>query len=260
MADRRHMSTSSRSYATYNRCIKKVPRTIFERMVRLQVAIQDKYPTRLKDAELEQTAQEAYFNGLRDEFKPRVAYMLDNPGIKVTDLVETVQHIEAATEWRHIQRQDASYYLASTSAKPAYQKDQRNDTNGKHNHNQGVINAKPAQIESDPSSEEEDPEEAERQRIANENAIWQDRYYMCTAAKADNIDMFYNMCYNCHEPGHRWRDCSKPLRQGLQDLKDRAEKDDERLNGSGDGRDQGGRAPWKGQKGAGPAGLAKPQK
>ena len=62
----------------------------FERMVRLQVAIQDKYPTRLKDAELERTAQEAYFNGLQDEFKPRVAYMLYNPGIKVTDLVEAV--------------------------------------------------------------------------------------------------------------------------------------------------------------------------
>ena len=36
----------------------------FERMVWLQVAIQDKYPTWLKDAELEQTAQEAYFNEL----------------------------------------------------------------------------------------------------------------------------------------------------------------------------------------------------
>ena len=111
----------------------------FEWMVRLQVAIQDKYPTWLKDAELERTAQEAYFNGLRDEFKPRVAYMLDNPGIKVTDLVEAVWHIEATTERCRIQRQDASYYLVSTSAKPAYQKDQRKDTNGKHNHNWGVI-------------------------------------------------------------------------------------------------------------------------
>ena len=141
-------------------------------MVRLQVAIQDKYPTRLKDAELERTAQEAYFNGLRDEFKLRVAYMLDNPGIKVTDLVEAVRHIEAATKRCRLQRQDASYYPAYTSAKPAYQKDQRKDLNGKHNHNRGVINAKPAQIDSDPSSEEEDPEEAERQRIAEENAIW----------------------------------------------------------------------------------------
>ena len=50
---------------------------------------------------------------------------------------------------------------------------------------------------------------------------------MCTAANADDANMFYNMCFNCREPGHMWRDCSKPLRQGLQDLKDRPEKDDE---------------------------------
>ena len=101
-----------------------------------------------------------------------MAYILDNPGIKVTELVEAVRHIEAATERCHIQRQDASYYPASTSAKPAYQKDQRKDPNSKHNHNRGVINAKPAQIESDSSSEEEDLEEAEQQRIANKNAMW----------------------------------------------------------------------------------------
>ena len=72
---------------------------------------------------------------------------------------------------------------------------------------------------------------------------------MCTAAKADTADMFYNMCYNCREPGHRWRDCSKPLRQGLQDLKDRAEKDDERLNGSGGQQRSGRPCPPEGSKG-----------
>ena len=174
----------------------------FEQMVRLQIAIQDKYPTWLKDAELEQTAQEAYFNGLRDEFKLRVAYMLDNPGIKVTDLVEAVRHIEATTKRCRIQRQDASYYPASTSTKPAYQKDQHKDLNGKHNHNRGVINAKPAQTESDSSSEEEDLEEAEQQRITGKNAMWWEGYYMCAVTKADDADMFFNLCYNCHESGH----------------------------------------------------------
>ena len=83
---------------------------------------------------------------------------------------------------------------------------------------------------------------------------------MCAIAKAYDANMFFNLCYNCREPGHRWRDCSKPLRQGLQDLKERAEKDDEWLNGSGGGRYQGGHTPRKGQKGAGPASPAKPQK
>ena len=49
----------------------------FQCMVRLQVAIQDKYPTCLNNLELERTAQEVYFNGLREEYKPRIAYMLE---------------------------------------------------------------------------------------------------------------------------------------------------------------------------------------
>ena len=116
------------------------------------------------------------------------------------------------------------------------------------------------QIESDSSSEEEDPEEVEQQRITDENAMWRDGYYMCTVAKADDADMFFNLCYNCRESGHRWRDCPKPLRQGLQDLKERVEKYDKRLNRSGGGREQGGHAPQKGQKGTGPSDPAKPQK
>ena len=95
-----------------------------------------------------------------------------------------------------------SHYPTSTSAKPVYQKDHRKDLNGKHNHNRGVINAKPAQVESDSSTEEEDPEEMEQQRVADENAMWRDGYYICTVAKADDADMFFNQCYNCHESGH----------------------------------------------------------
>ena len=47
----------------------------FQHMVRLQVTIQDKYPTQLDDRELEHMAQEAYFNGLREEYKLRVVYI-----------------------------------------------------------------------------------------------------------------------------------------------------------------------------------------
>ena len=52
-------------------------------------------------------------------------------------------------------------------------------------------------MESDSSTEEEDPEEMERQRVADENAMWQDGYYVCAVAKADDADMFFNQCYNC---------------------------------------------------------------
>ena len=151
----------------------------FQRMVHLQVAIQDKYPTRLSDGELEHTAQEVYFNGLREEYKPRVAYMLERPDITITDLVEAVRHIEADAERRRIQRLDAAHYPPSTSAgfKPTYRKDHPKDgKDGGHrnnnNHGRGVINAKPAQVESESESEGSNPEEEERQRMLDEHALW----------------------------------------------------------------------------------------
>ena len=139
----------------------------FQQMVRLQIAIQDKYPTRLSDVELECTAQEAYFNCLREGYKPRVAYMLEKPDITVTDLVEAVRHIEADAERRRIQRIDATHYPPSTSAgyKLAYcrdhPKDGKDSSNKNNNSSRGVINAKPTQVESESESGDDDPEEEE---------------------------------------------------------------------------------------------------
>ena len=85
----------------------------YERLIRLQVAIQDRYPERLHEMELEQTAQEAFYNGLRDEYKPMVVHMLENPGVTVGDLVEAVRKVESIQERCRIQWQDASRYAPS---------------------------------------------------------------------------------------------------------------------------------------------------
>ena len=48
--------------------------------------------------ELERTAQEAFYNGLHDEYKPMVVHMLENPGVTVGDLVEAVRKVESIQE------------------------------------------------------------------------------------------------------------------------------------------------------------------
>ena len=70
----------------------------YERLVRLQVAIQDKYPECLHDLKLERTAQEAFYNGLQEEYKLMVIHMLESPDVTVRDLVEAVRKIEAMNE------------------------------------------------------------------------------------------------------------------------------------------------------------------
>ena len=64
-------------------------------LVGLQVAIQDKYRERLHDLELERTVQEAFYNGLPEEYKPMVIHMLESPNMTVRDLVDAIWKIEA---------------------------------------------------------------------------------------------------------------------------------------------------------------------
>ena len=70
----------------------------YEWLVHLQVAIEDKYPERLHDLELERTEQEAFYNGLCEEYKPIVVHMLESPDVTVGDLVEAIRKIEAMNE------------------------------------------------------------------------------------------------------------------------------------------------------------------
>ena len=241
----------------------------YERLVHLQVAIQDKYPERLHELELERTAQEAFYNGLRDEFKPMIVHMLENPKVTVGDLVEAIRKIESIQERCRIQRQDASHYPASTSTsynKPAFHKDRGKDKDkGKGNGNgKGPIKAKAAQIQSDIESESDDiSEDSEAERAADENALWRDGYYCHAIRHADQSEQFFGACFNCRGEGHRWRQCPDPLRPTLQEIKDQVGKEGDRLNVFGGDGGKGAAVPkkdQKGQKGKGAAPAPKPKK
>ena len=130
----------------------------YEWLVHLQVAIQDKYPEHLHDLELERTVQEAFYNGLQEEYKPMVVHMSESPNVTVRDLVEAVWKIEAMNEWRRLQQINATrcpLSMLSTYNKPTYGKDKdhdkdKKDCKDKHNgHSRGVIKANPQHVESE---------------------------------------------------------------------------------------------------------------
>ena len=82
----------------------------YEWLVWLQVAIKDKYPECLHDLKLERTAQEAFYNGLSEEYKLMVVHMLESPDMTIWDLVEAIKKIEATNECWHLQWIDATRY------------------------------------------------------------------------------------------------------------------------------------------------------
>ena len=63
-------------------------------MTPIIVQIQEKHAGRLKEEELANTAKDAFYHGLREEYKPLIVHKLDRPGIKMSDLLQEVQKIE----------------------------------------------------------------------------------------------------------------------------------------------------------------------
>ena len=163
----------------------------YKRLIRLQVAIQDKYPKRLHDLELERTVQEAFYNRLHDEYKPMIVHMLENPDVTVGDLVEAVRKVESVQERCWIQRQDASRYPPSTSTsyhKPAFHKGKDKDKKDDKGNDKGVIKAKATQIESEVGSDTDEFEDSDAERSANENALWRDGYYCYAVCHAEQTE------------------------------------------------------------------------
>ena len=141
--------------------------------------------------ELERTAQEAFYNGLRDEYKPMIVHMLENPDITVGDLVEAVRKVESVQERHRIQHQDASRYPSSTSTsyhKPVFHKGKDKDKKDDKGNGRGVIKAKAAQIESEVESDTDKCRDSDAERSADENALWCDGYYCYAVCHAEQMD------------------------------------------------------------------------
>ena len=154
----------------------------YEQLIRLQVAIQDKYPECLHDLQLERMAQETFYNGLQEEYKSMVIHMLESPNVTIGDLVEAVRKIEAMNKCQCLQQIDATRYppsILSTYNKLTCGKDKdhnkdKKDRKDKHNNcSGGVIKSNAQHVDSEVESQSSD-EDAEADRAADDDALWRD--------------------------------------------------------------------------------------
>ena len=65
-------------------------KAFYQRMTPIIVQIQEKHAGHLKEEELANTAKDAFYNGLREEYKPLIAHKVDKPDIRVSDLIQEV--------------------------------------------------------------------------------------------------------------------------------------------------------------------------
>ena len=229
----------------------ELAKAFYQRMIPIIVQIQEKHAGHLKEEELANTAKDAFYNGLREEYKPLIAHKVDKPDIRVSDLLQDVQKIEEneARRWaryppsvlaRNNNNNNNNSHSTTYKGQPdgtgykgSHYKDKKSDTIGVRmvnadNPDDGAIPAK---------TEVKSPEDG--------IMIWNDRYYYCLRQQAYDVDHHMGTCYNCRETGHHERECPHPLRQALQKAKDRDGIDEQRLNASGDSGAKGAHGPPK---------------
>ena len=230
---------------------KETAQDYYKWLVWLQVAIQYKYSEHLHDLELERMVQEAFYNGLLEEYKPMVIHMLESPAVAIKDLMEAIRKIEATNKHWCLQQIDATRYPPSTSStynKPTYGKDKdhdkdKKDRKDKHNGcSGGVIKANSQHVESEVESQSLD-EDAEAACGADDDVLWRDCYYCCAIRQVEEVEHFFGACYNCKKSEHVWRNCPEPLKPALQEIKDSVGAHSDRLNTSGDGGNKGAALP-----------------
>ena len=178
-------------------------RAFYQRMTPIIVQIQEKHAGRLKEEELANMAKEAFYNGLREEFKPLIAHKLDQPGIKMSDLLQEVRKIEES-ENRRCSRYPPSVSAKNLNSNNNYKSGSdgyRNQQNSGYKPNnyqdkkQDTIGVRMVTLADE--REEEGTDSPSPNPQDNSQSIWKDGYYYCLLQQADEESIRTGSCYNC---------------------------------------------------------------
>ena len=180
----------------------------YARMTPIIVQIQEKHAGHLKEEKLANTARDAFYNGLREEYKPLIAHKVEKPDIRESDLLQEVQKIEE-NEARRRARYPLSVLVRNnnnknnnshsttyegqsdgTGYKGSHYKDKKPDAIGVR-----MVNA-------DDPDDAGLPAEAAAKSPEDGVMIWNDGYYYCLRQQTDDVDHHTGTCYNCQEPSH----------------------------------------------------------
>ena len=216
----------------------------YKRLNSIVVMMEEHHEERFKEGELALTAKEAFYHGLRPEFRPMIAHMMENPTNTVADLLATVRDEEETEERLRGDRAKDRYRSKHSS------RDKDHESRSGHRHHRdgyygndrkrdgtGIRVAQIGDDGDDSSDTDSTLTEDDREMI------FKDAYYVGVARIADEDDKRTGRCFNCKEEGHQWRQCNRRLREDLRKVLERPGVDDKRLNRSGDGGKKGGRNP-----------------
>ena len=185
-------------------------KSYYERMVDISVKLEQYHGDCFGLGELSLMKKDCFYVGLKEHNKYLVSHMKDR------DQYGPVQML------KEIREQEDSRYPANTMLKPHNQDNHNKNANhygGKSpSYNKTrtfAVRHTDVQL---PNPDQDEPDSSLPSKI-DTGEVYDEGYYMAMIAMADEVER-WGCCFNCGKEGHRWAECTEPLKDSLKRAKE----------------------------------------
>ena len=193
----------------------------YERMADISVKLEQYHGDCFGLGELSLMKKDCFYTGLKEHNKYLVSHMKDKDQYGPAQML------------KEIREQEDSRYLANTTPKPI---DNQNKNTTHYDRKNTTFDrswtyaVRQADVQlPDPVQEEPNPQPAPE---FDATETYDVGYYIAVVNTANKANKWG--CYlNCGEEGHRWQECTKPLKESLRRAKERIECKNQSLNRDG---------------------------
>ena len=171
----------------------ETPKAYYECLTTIVLLLRERHGDCIKVKGLDSTAKDCFYSGLHEQYQLLVVHLKDKAYMTASDLLKAIRvHEETESNLR-----DRGYYY-----RPKYDNSGKPLTDKFVKKSEGYA-AKVMQL---PDDEPLDQTESSNASDVDEN--FEVGYYQGVIQAADMNDDV-GRCYNCNDPGHKWRDCTK---------------------------------------------------
>ena len=180
-------------------------KSYYEQMADISVKLEQYHRDRFGPGELSLMKKDCFYAGLKEHNKYLVSHMKDRDQYRPAQML------------KEIREQEDSRYPANTTPKPHSQ--DNHNKNANHYGRKGPMYDKTRAYAVRhtevhlPEPEQEEPDSSPVSEF-DPGELYNEGYYVAIIAMADEADR-WGCCFNCGKEGHRWAECTEPLKDSL---------------------------------------------
>ena len=208
-------------------------KSYYERMVDISVKLEQYHGDHFGPGELSLMKKDCFYAGLKEHNKYLVSHMKDRDQYRPAQML------------KEIREQEDSHYPANTTPKPHNQDNHNKNANhygGKSPSHDKTRTFAVRHMDVQLLNPDQDEPDSSLSSEFDVGEVYDEGYYVAMITMADEVER-WGCCFNCSKEGHRWAECTEPLKDSLKRAKERANHKRQSLNQDGGARAKGAQPP-----------------